>query len=115
MACGIDDQGLLKSAGYDQMYNKYEIIHPNGRRFANVMIPGYNEAGQLVTELHHRFGHFRIISWDIAIGKDYKPIIIEFNLTPQSIDFHQINNGPLFGKLTEDILKEVFTKKKYKG
>ena len=112
MACGIDKQGILKSVGYDQAYNKYEKIHPNGRKFAGVKVPGFDEAGKLVKELHHRFGHFRIISWDIAIGKNYEPILIEFNLTPQSIDFHQINNGPLFGNITETVLKEVFKKKK---
>lgn len=112
MACGIDNEGILKPVGYDQAYNKFEKIHPNGRQFADVKVPKFDEASKLVKELHRRFGHFRIISWDVAIGDNYKPILIEFNLTPQSIDFHQINNGPLFGNLTEAILHEVFEKKK---
>lgn len=107
IACGITEKGRLKETAYDQQYNRY-MIHPNGRRFANVIIPNYEKAKKLVQILHLRFGHFRIISWDIAITKDYTPALIEFNLTPQSIDFHQINNGPLFGDATEQMLKEVF-------
>lgn len=111
IACGINEQGILKPVGYDHAYNKYVKIHPNGHKFAGVKVPSFDVASKLVKELHRRFGHFRIISWDVAIGDNYQPILIEFNLTPQSIDFHQINNGPLFGKLTMDILKEVFEKK----
>ena len=110
IACGIDEKGDLKQVGYNQKFERYNGIHPNGTRFANHTVPRYAEAKELVTILHHRFGHFRIISWDIAISEDYKPVIIEFNLTPQSIDFHQINNGPLFGYLTEKILEEVFAR-----
>lgn len=109
VACGIDENGVLKSVGYDQHYNRY-TVHPNGHSFGGTKVPSYDKAVELVKNMHRRFGHFRIISWDIAIAPDYVPTIIEFNLTPQSIDFHQINNGPLFGDLTEKVLKEVFGK-----
>lgn len=110
IACGVDDNGVLKSVAYDQQYNRYEI-HPNGHQFAGTKIPGFQKAKELVYTLHRRFGHFRIISWDIAIAPDHSPVIIEFNLTPQSIDLHQINNGPLFGDLTESVLMEAFGKR----
>ena len=112
VACGINEDGTLKEEGYDQQFNKYIKKHPNGIEFAGVKIPSYDKARMLVETLHRRFGHFRIISWDIAIGEEYNPILIEFNLTPQSIDLHQINNGPLFGNLTESVLHEVFNSKK---
>lgn len=110
MACGIDETGNLKSVGYDQHYNKYNSFHPNGIEFAGKKVPSFDKAKELVLHLHRRFGHFRIISWDVAIDEEYIPVIIEFNLTPQSIDFHQINNGPLFGDMTERVLAEVFAK-----
>ena len=109
IACGITEDGTLKGVAFDQSYNKH-FVHPNGISFAGRKIPNYETALKLVLNLAKRFGHFRIISWDIAIAPDYKPIIIEFNLTPQSIDLHQINNGPLFGVYTEKVLHEVFKK-----
>lgn len=107
IACGVDENGKLKPVAYDQQYNRYDV-HPNGCKFGGIQIPSYDAAVSLVKALHRRFGHFRIISWDIAIDASYMPTIIEFNLTPQSIDFHQINNGPLFGTLTEKVVLEVF-------
>ena len=111
VACGIDSNGRLKKYGYDQQYNKYSV-HPNGHIFAGTQIPNYETAKEFVKTLARRFGHFRIISWDIVITPDYSPLIIEFNFTPQSIDLHQINNGPLFGKYTEKVLNEAFGKRK---
>ena len=51
-----------------------------------------------------------MISWDIAIGEDELPVLIEANLYFGQLDFHQLNNGPLFGEDTEEILHEVFAK-----
>lgn len=107
IACGILEDGTLKDYAFDGKYHKYSV-HPNGRPFAGRRIPNYEAVKGLACALHRRFGHFRIISWDIAVSPSYAPVLIEFNLTPQSIDLHQINNGPLFGPLTEQVLKEVF-------
>lgn len=55
-----------------------------------------------------RLPHFKIIAWDIAISKDLKPILIEYNLSNNIPDITQMFAKPLFGDLTEDILNEVF-------
>ena len=39
------------------------------------------------------------------------PILIEVNMHSGQLDFHQLNNGPVFGEDTEVILKEVFKTK----
>ena len=61
--------------------------------------------------MSQNFPHFRLISWDIALDKNNNPIIIEANLKYGEIDFHQLNNGPLFGDDTKEILNEVFVHK----
>ena len=104
---GITLDGKLKSVAYNQHYEQF-FTHPNGTQFAGFAVPSFERAKDLVLTLHRRFGHFRIISWDVAIGINYEPVLIEFNITPQSIDLHQINNGPLFGEYTEEVLSEVF-------
>lgn len=38
-----------------------------------------------------------------------EPMLIEANLCDGELDFHQLNNGPLFGVDTEEILSEVFS------
>lgn len=39
-----------------------------------------------------------------------EPVLIEANLRYGELDFHQLNNGPVFGKDTKKILDEVFGK-----
>lgn len=109
ICCGIDKNGILKSVAYDMKYNKY-THHPSGGDFANIQIPSYDMAINAVKNQHKRFGHFRIISWDIAIDAEGGIVLIEFNITPQGVGLHQINNGPLFGDLTDEVLEEVFRK-----
>ena len=48
------------------------------------------------------------MSWDIAIDEDGNPVLIEANMRKGSVNFHQFNNGPLFGELTERVLNEIF-------
>ncbi|MDD6400220.1 MAG: sugar-transfer associated ATP-grasp domain-containing protein [Lachnospiraceae bacterium] len=109
IAVGIDKQGRLKNVAYDQYYHMY-TEHPSGRTFAGSIVPGFDKAIKLVENLHYRFGHYRLISWDIAISPKDEPILIEFNLKLQGIDLLQICNGPVFGEYTEEILSEIFKK-----
>lgn len=110
IACGIESSGICKGVAYDQNYNSYSE-HPGGEVFSGLKVPSFDEACALAVKEHEKFGHFKIISWDIAIDQCSQPVLLEFNLTPQSIDFHQINNGPLFGDYTEEVLERVFLDK----
>ena len=56
------------------------------------------------------FPHFKMVSWDFAVNEHGNPIMIEANLCLGELDFHQLNNGPLFGEDTKKILDEVFQK-----
>jgi len=81
---------------------------PNGYTFKEKKLPGYKKAVELVKKAHLKLGHFRLVSWDIAIGADETPVFIEYNLFFQGISLHQMNNGPLFGDKTEKVLEFVF-------
>lgn len=37
-----------------------------------------------------------------------QPSLIEANFSGVELDFHQLCNGPIFGDLTEEVLKDVF-------
>ena len=53
-------------------------------------------------------GHFRLVSWDIAIDECGDPVLIEANMRKGGINLNQFSNGPLFGDLTERVMNEVF-------
>lgn len=111
MSCGIDEHGCLKK--YAHGYTRGDACeqHPDGLVFEGFKIPSYNKAVELVCKAHPLIGHFRLVSWDIAIDESGEPVLIEANMRKGGINFHQFNNGPLLGDLTERVLQEVFGKK----
>lgn len=111
MSCGIDENGCLKKYAYGYTTGNSFEKHPDGLIFEGFPIPSYKKAIELVETAHPLIAHFRLVSWDIAIDKNGEPILIEANMRKGSINFHQFNNGPLFGDLTERVLNEVFSKK----
>lgn len=68
-------------------------------------IPSYNEAIEMVKQLHYQLPYFKLIGWDIAIDEEGDPVIIEWNTEP---GLSQSAYGPGFGKYTERILRELW-------
>lgn len=110
ITCGINENGYLKSVAYSANGDSFGRHPSSGICFTNVHVPGYQEAVELVKELHPIIPDFQLVSWDIAIDKFEKPVLVEVNLKYGELDFHQLNNGPLFGEDTKEILDEVFKK-----
>lgn len=114
ITCGIDKNGCLKELAYSNKGEKF-TEHPTSKsKFTGVKIPKYNEICDLVVNIHPQFPHFRLISWDIAIDEQENIVLIELGLHYGELDFHQLNNGPVFGEDTKKILDEVFSKKNEK-
>lgn len=110
ITCGVQPDGRLKSVAYNPLGTKFEE-HPTSHvHFDQIMIPGYHEIKEKIEMLHVQVPHFRLVSWDIALDSTNEPVLIEANLYSGELDFHQLNNGPLFGEDTDDILREVFNK-----
>lgn len=108
LACGVDLQGRLKDPAFDLSANRYDY-QPNGYQLHQIKVPSFDKCVHLVKELAPRFASVsRLISWDLSVDEKGEPILIEFELTFGGLNFHQICNGPIFGDLTEDVLKEVF-------
>jgi hypothetical protein len=109
ISAGIFSDGRLKPRAFTETGKQFNV-HPQGARFEECVIPNFRKILSLVRSMHRKLTHSRLVSWDIAIGKDGAPILVESNLYHGAIDLLQLNNGPLFGELTERVLKEVFGK-----
>lgn len=108
---GITDNGHLKSVAYTKYGEPYTKHPDSGVKFKDILLPNYEQVIDLVKKQTVKFSRFRLISWDIAIDERGNPILIEANLCYGDLDFHQINNGPIFKDLMKEILEEVFEKK----
>ena len=107
MACGINDDGTLKSRVFDQKLQKYELS-PQGYKFSDIRIPNFEKCVELVSRSAVRFSDItRLMSWDLAIDTDANPVLVEMNLTFSGVDSHQLANGPIYGKHPEPIIEEV--------
>ena len=109
--CGIDADGTLKECAYDTKGNRW-TQHPQGTIFKGLKITGYEKCCELVKSLAGRFcTTSKLLSWDLAVGEDGEPVVIEVNMTFGQVDFHQMCNGPIFGELTGEVLSQVFAPK----
>lgn len=104
ISCGVAEDGRLKRFAYDKHFRQYSE-HPTTRRaFAGFKVPSYAEACSLAVSLHRRLPACGMVSWDVAIDTEGSPVLIESNLRYQEINFLQLNNGPLFGRHTDEVL-----------
>lgn len=110
ISVGITDDGKLKEYGHYLTGDRVTSHPGSGVVLKNYQLPSFDKARELVKKAHFCVPHFKMVSWDIAIGEDGEPILIEANLSDGEIVFHQLNNGPLFGEDTREILNEVFGK-----
>lgn len=106
IVCGITDTGQLKEFAYDKNGMRY-VKHPSGISFSDITVPNFKTAKRLASNLQYRFPYCRMISWDIAIDAAGIPTLIEANMWRGELDFHQFCNGPIFGKLSNEIIEVV--------
>ena len=104
---GVNESGELNDKAYSVDGKSYDRHPTTGFVFAGTKIPGVAEARRIVERQAALIPHFRLVSWDIAIDRNGEPILIEANLCDGELDFHQINNGPLFAEDTDEIMKEI--------
>ncbi|SDO06543.1 CapA family protein [Alkalicoccus daliensis] len=110
---GITDEGEFMDFAVDEHARKH-VTHPtSGYSFANeVKIPNFDEYIKFVKELHEQVLHQDYISWDIAVGEDEKPILIEANFSGATWLYQLASQRSVFGDLTEEVISHVMKERK---
>lgn len=105
---GISDSGEFSKIGISQNGERFTHHPTTGYCFEDLEpIPNYDEFKDFVKEQHKNFLHLDIISWDIAVGVDGKPIFIENNFAGSTSFYQMVTQRSFFGELTEEVLKYV--------
>ena len=110
ITCGITEDGKLKHFAYKANGDRFDKHMDSGVVFDGYQLPSYDKCLAAVPGLHIQIPRFKLVSWDFAVAENGDPVLVEANLHYGQLDFHQLNNGPLFGEDTEKILKELFPK-----
>lgn len=108
LACGLENDGRLKAMAFDLSANSFDY-RPEGKSLDQIVVPNYEKCVEIATYLAKRCVSItRMVSWDFAINEKGEPILIEMGVSFGGLNFHQICNGPVFGDMTEDVLRDVF-------
>lgn len=105
---GLNDNGELLENAYTEFQTIYKS-HPD----SNVIFKGYNIKGidriiNIAYKCHGLTPHMGIISWDFSIDNKDRIVLIEVNLTGQSVWFPQMAHGKgIFGENTKFMLNLI--------
>lgn len=110
ITCGIRSDGSLKEKAFKNNGEEFDVHPTTGMAFDSVTVPNFGKMKEMVKTLHPLVPHFRLVSWDVACDDHDEPVLIEANLQHGELDFHQLNNDPLFGEDTRKIVHAVFNK-----
>lgn len=109
--CGVHTDGRLTEMG-TMDDGTVVTSHPDhGYTFADITMPYYERAVELVKKAHGIMAHNALASWDVAIDESGEAVLVEVNLALGTLFPMQVCLGPLFGARTRQILDEVYYKK----
>lgn len=79
-------------------------------RFAGFAVPSFDKARDAVLAMAKKLPHLHLVAWDLAIDEAGDVVLLEFNTF--SPGQNHSTSGPAFGDMTDQVLAEVFGKKK---
>lgn len=109
---GVQDDGSLCKCAFTERNGckagEFER-HPLTKiRFEGYRIGNIDKVIQAAIACHKRTPHMGIASWDFTLNEEGEAVLIEVNLTSQSVCFPQYTHGKaLFGENTEKMLKRI--------
>lgn len=105
LICRVSKEGLIEDRIFFIKSFKRESLKER-LGIDNLYIPDFSGVIDFCFDLHSKLNYFDLCGWDIAIGKDGKPVFIELNQYPDCESF-QLVNGPYFGEYTDDVMERV--------
>ncbi len=105
LICKVSQDGLIDDRIFHiKSYKKSSLKEM--LKLEGMCIPGFSNVINFCYDLHSKLNYFDLCGWDIAIGKDGKPVFIELNQYPDCESFQMVN-GPFFGDYTDEVMEKV--------
>jgi hypothetical protein len=100
--CGLTENGQLNKEGYLLDGNKCNATD-SGLPFKDIILPHVDKVFEMTRTLHRQAPHFRLIAWDLCLDSNDDVVLIEYNIQGQDVVMHQLNNGPVFSPILENL------------
>lgn len=104
LTVGINREGLLNSFAVDKsgkIYDTLEQLKPH----VGEQVPMLNDIKELAIAIASEYSYHRILGFDFCVDSSNKVILLEINCKNIEINFIQMNNGPLFGEFTTEVIE----------
>lgn len=103
ISCGINKDGFLNSFAVSKYGEK--ILSHNGVLFSQEgLIYKFHEIISTAKQIASDYYYHRLIGFDFCVDKNSDIKLIEINTKNNEINFFQMNNGPLFGEYTNEVI-----------
>ncbi len=111
ISCGISVEGRLNDFAVSKYGNKYQTI--NNIEFKGIKdVYMFDEIKKLAIDLASRMFYSRVNGFDFCVDKSSKVRLLEVNTKNLETNFLQMNNGPLFGEFTDEVIEYCRENKK---
>jgi hypothetical protein len=95
--CGINEDGTLHENFYDLSFMKRGNVHPDtGVLLSDIKIPNIEGIVKACITAHESYPYVKFIGWDVAVGLDEQPILIEWNARYPMLAYGESLFGPLW-------------------
>ena len=113
---GMDSQGKLNKFAIKKDGSKFDKVNDTNLVENDYIIPFFEELKAAAILIAEKNIHHRMLALDMVIDENNHPRCVEVNNRSNEINFHQLNNGPLFGEFTDEIITycEKHTENLYK-
>jgi hypothetical protein len=98
LTCGIDQEGFSR----DFVCDKYGRISYDGN--FREAVPGYERMIEIAQTLAAQFPYHRLLGFDFCVNDAGDVHLLEVNCKNIEVNFIQMNNGPLFGDLLDEVI-----------
>lgn len=103
---GVNDDGTFMRVGYDNMGNP--IPEWNSIKFDGVSVPNFNVLVEMCRSAHYNIPMCTFVGWDVAMGIDGSPVLIEANIDIPGVFFEQLANArPLFRNRFKEVMDYI--------
>jgi hypothetical protein len=104
IAVGILPDGSLKDYGCNHKLQRCTQHPDHNYPLEQMVIPSFGAVQATCVELHHTIPELDLISWDMTVDHHGAPVVLEFNIRRQEINYNQVCNGPILGPYIDAVL-----------
>ena len=111
LGVGIKEDGTLSFAVSDQICEKSDT-HYSGKKYYECRVPNFSTICDTACKLHYIVSQSGFVGWDFALDKNNDPVLIEANfIRPGTMDQY-LNEKPLFGDRTQEVIDYCYSRSK---